>query len=319
MNLLERLIRLSGRSFIVPFYHLVSDNENSLAKYLYPPRKIDVFKNDLNVLLKYYTPVSLKEFIKLISLKEQAKKPYFHLTFDDGLSNFHEVVAPLLEEKKIPATVFINTDFVDNKALFFRYKASLLIQLYETGSLEKKQKFHTFFGGKKNIKQLLLNIDFKSRYLLDELSLKVGYNFDSFLKKEKPYLTSAQIQDLINRGFTIGAHSKNHPLYSELSMVNQVEQTKTSLAFLKSKFNLNYNAFSFPFNDLGVKETFFLEMAAELDISFGTSGIKKDNFPTNFHRLSFELADDNIETFLNKEYLKYFLKKPLGKNIMPRD
>jgi len=317
--MLQKLIRLSNQSFLLPFYHLVSDNENSLAKYLYPPRKIKVFKKDLEILLKYYTPVSLEEFIRLSKTEEQPEKPYFHLTFDDGLSNFHKIVAPILEAENIPATIFINTDFVDNKALFYRYKASLLIQLYEQSNELIKNRFHTFFKDNKKIKQLLLAVSFSNKNQLDELAEDLNFSFDDFLKEKKPYLSIEQIQDLINRGFTVGAHSKDHPLYAKITMDEQLEQTKESFAFLKQNFKLQYKAFSFPFNDLGVKEAFFLEMQNELDISFGTAGIKKDRFVTNFQRLSFELADANIKNFLTKEYIKYFIKIPLGKNIMPRD
>ena len=59
---LKNLISISNRRLIVPFYHMVSDDENTFAKHLYSPRKIKDFKNDLEVLIKYYNPVSLKEF-----------------------------------------------------------------------------------------------------------------------------------------------------------------------------------------------------------------------------------------------------------------
>lgn len=319
MSILGKFISISKQPSLVPFYHLVSDDENSFAKYLYPPRKVAVFKRDLDVLVSYYTPVSLSEFIRLSQLKEQPRKPYFHLTFDDGLSNFYKEVAPILETKKIPATIFVNTDFVDNKTLFFRYKASLLIQLYEKSTIEVKKKFHVFFKSEQNIKKSLLAIEYENRNVLDALALELTYSFDAFLNIEKPYLTTKQIEDLIKRGFTIGAHSKDHPLYGKLNFDTQIEQTKESLGFLQGKFNLDYNAFSFPFNDLDVKETFFLKMKPILDVSFGTAGIKKDRFATNFQRISFELADENIEKFLIKSYFKYILKILLRKNLMPRN
>lgn len=318
INLLNKFISLGKKPFLIPFYHMVSDDKNSFVKYLYPPRKIENFKKDLDVLLKYYTPISLDNIVPLSQSKEVLNKPCFHLTFDDGLSNFYNIVAPILEEKKIPTTVFINTDFVDNKELFYRYKASLLIQRYEKSCLEVKEKYYVFFGGKKEVKKLLLKINYNNQSMLDELALIVGLSFEDFLKKEKPYLTTVQIKDLIKRGFTIGAHSINHPLYADISLKEQITQTKESLVWLQQNLNLKYNAFAFPFNDLGVTKEFFLRMKGVLDVSFGTAGIKKDNFATNFQRISFELADYNIKRFLIKEYFKYLLKVLLRKNNMPR-
>ena len=49
------------------------------------------------------------------------------LTFDDGHLEMFEVVAPILSKRGISATFFLNTGFLDNKDMFFRHKASLLI------------------------------------------------------------------------------------------------------------------------------------------------------------------------------------------------
>ncbi|WP_262708643.1 polysaccharide deacetylase family protein [Natronoflexus pectinivorans] len=52
----------------------------------------------------------------------------FHLTFDDGLSEIYHETIPILEKKGIPATIFLNTGFIDNKKMFYRFKSSLVIE-----------------------------------------------------------------------------------------------------------------------------------------------------------------------------------------------
>lgn len=318
-NILRNLISGSNQRVLLPFYHKVIDDENSFAKHLYIPRKIIDFKNDLDVLCKYYKSITLQEFIS-ISKKRTQKESYFHLTFDDGLSNFYKVVAPILLEKKVAATVFVNTNFVDNKSLFYRYKTSLLYEVYQNSSLKEKNYFYDFFNEKGTVRERLFAVNYNNKYVLDELASAINYSFEEFLETEKPYLSSTQIQELIDMGFTIGAHSKNHPLYSIISFEEQIKQTVESLDWLVKKFNLDYKAFSFPHTDLDVSKDFFIKLAKEkkMDVSFGTSGIKKDNFETNFQRVVFEIDNPNIENYLIKEYLKYFLKIPLSKNVMPR-
>ena len=141
------------------------------------------------------------------------------------------------------------------------------------------------------------------------------------MEVEKPYLTTTQIQELIDMGFTIGAHSKSHPLYADISFQEQIDQTKECADWLEKRFNLDYCVFSFPFTDLNVSKEFFLKLARErvLDVSFGSAGIKNDAFKTNFHRLFFEIGDENAKSYLIKEYVKYFLKAPFNKNTMPRN
>ncbi|QOD62291.1 polysaccharide deacetylase family protein [Polaribacter haliotis] len=320
-NLLKRMISASDQRLVVPFYHKVSDAKQSFEKDLYIPRKVIDFKNDITVLSTFYNPISMQEFIEISKLKEKPKKNYFHITFDDGLSNFYKIVAPILLEKKIPATVFVNSDFVDNKALFYRYKASLLYQVYEKSSKKEKTKFYDFFEEDKAIREKLFAINFNNKEVLDSLANEIKFSFDEYLQTEKPYLSSAQIEELIAMGFTIGAHSKSHPLYSDISFEAQINQTKECVDWLVKKFHLDYKVFSFPFTDLEVSKEFFTTLMNEkvIEASFGTSGIKKDKFDTNFQRLFFEIGNENAENYLLKEYFKYFLKIPFQKNTMPRN
>lgn len=123
--MLKRLIKISKQQLLLPFYHLVSDNEPEYVKGLYKSKTIQQFKNDLELFLKYYEPITLEDVILFNKGELKLLKPSFHLTFDDGLSNFYHVIAPILSKKNIPATVFVNTAFVDNKDLFYRYKEVL--------------------------------------------------------------------------------------------------------------------------------------------------------------------------------------------------
>jgi peptidoglycan/xylan/chitin deacetylase (PgdA/CDA1 family) len=318
---LKGLIKASDQRLIIPFYHLVTDSENTFANSLYTPRKIIDFKKDLDLLTSYYTPLLLEEFIALSKSGKKVHKNSFHLTFDDGLSNFYNVVAPILLKKKIPATVFINTDFVDNKDLFYRYKASLLYQNYQKSSPEVKRKFYDFFEEKGTVEKKIFEINYNNKSVLDNLAKIVGFDFKEFLKEKQPYLSSMQIQELIDMGFTIGSHSKNHPLYTDIDFEEQIRQTKESIDWVVGKFNIDYKVFSFPHTDLGVSKKFFMTLAEEckIDASFGTAGIKKDELKTNFQRLFFEIGSQSAERHLIIEYFKYFLKIPFLKNTMPRN
>jgi len=320
--MLKSLIKISKNNLLLPFYHLVSNDTPTFVKHLYQPKTINQFKEDLSVFLNYYQPISLAELILVNQGKKKLTKPSFHLTFDDGLSNFYEIVAPILLEKKIPATIFLNTDFVDNKALFYRYKASLLIENYLTSNETIRDKYRVFVEKKQEerrkrqearvkrqeVKEFLLSVNFDQKELLDELANQVNYTFSNFLESEKPYLTLAQIKDLQTKGLTFGAHSTNHPLYADLSLNEQLKQTKDSLNWLKKELDIKHRSFSFPFYDMGVSKQFFNDITSDLDISFGTSGIKKDKIKFHLQRLDMEKSGNNTKTFIKKTYLKYLLK-----------
>jgi len=315
---IKQLIRLSGQKVLLPFYHLVTDKTPTFTKNLYPARNLSSFKNDLDVLLRYYTPISFEQLLEINTTGMSPEKPVFHLTFDDGLSNFYQEVAPILLEKKIPATLFVNTDFVDNKALFFRYKASLLMHDYTT-AYDSKKKLYTDFVKKKSDKPLdsfLFSITYQNKETLDELAKLVEYSFDDFLKKEQPYLTTQQLKTLKTQGFCIGSHSVDHPLFEQLSLQEQLEQIEHSTSWLQKHLGTLHRTFSFPFEDVGVSKAFFEQ--ADLELSFGTYGIKNDSIQNNLQRISFELAPDSIEGFIRKAYLRYFGKLIFRKHLIKR-
>lgn len=324
-TLLKILIAGSKQRILIPFYHAVTNTVPNFIGDLYAPRTIEDFEKDLDVLLEFYEPISLIDLISVVNSGMKTSKNYFHLTFDDGLANFYDVVAPILIKRNISATVFLNTNFVDNKELFFRYKVSLLLRNYNKSNDSLKEKYHQFIykntGKNISVSDFLLGVNFSNKEFLDDLASELNISFNDFLATEKPYLTKIQIHKLIEQGFSFGAHSANHPLYSLLDVDIQFIQTTESVNWVTNQFNLNYKAFSFPFNDIGVSTNFYklMKMENTLDISFGTSGIKRDNVENNLQRISFEEAGKRAKLFLLKAYIKYFLKIPMGRSIMKRN
>jgi len=118
--------------------------------------------------------------------------------------------------------------------------------------------------------------------------------------------------ELINQGFTFGAHSKNHPLYSELTLEEQLEQTLSSLEVISAQFKLDYNVFSFPFTDDKVKKSFFDAIANKIDLTFGSAGLKEDSVKTNLQRIPMETKFD-AEVHIKTQYVAYLIKRLIGK------
>jgi hypothetical protein len=72
------------------------------AHFNYNYRNTVQFEKELDFYLKYFKPVSLDE---LISKKDSGKK-IFHLSFDDGLKECAEIIAPILLKKGNSCNVF---------------------------------------------------------------------------------------------------------------------------------------------------------------------------------------------------------------------
>jgi len=318
------LIKVTGQKLFLPFYHTISNQKLAHIENIYPVRSVDLFKSDLQTLVQYYKPISIFELEQHIDSGNELEEPVFHLTFDDGLKELYTIIAPILEEQNIAATFFINTAFVDNKALFYRYKVSLLIE-----RATEAEQYCTILPNElslqnsnfETIKQHLLKLKYADEQLINDLATCIGVSFERYLQQEQPYLTSEQIIDLQQRGFSIASHSVDHPFFGDLSEEDKKNQVSQSFAFLNEKFKLAQYYFSFPFSDLGVESCFidWLYSHSECKLSFGTAGLKADYDKRHLHRVAFDGTLNTAENIIKNQYFKFFIKIFLKRNKFQRN
>lgn len=303
--------RLMQRDFpcFLPFYHVVSDKQ--LPHVLnYPYRDKAAFEKELDFYLQYFKPVALEE----LAQGNHSGKKVFHLSFDDGLRECAEIIAPILLKKGIPATFFINTGFAGNQDLFYRYKASLILSKLRKkprGMVEKILKAHHLQG------LSLLKVSHTEMHMLRDVAMLLKIDFEKYLRKKQPYLTWDQIKQLADSGFSIGAHSHDHPEFWKLSPEEQIHQVKTSMEKVVETVNPPIKTFSFPFTDSGVNGSVIRKIKAEgiCDITFGTAGIKHDVLDFHYQRYPAEQEGDFISN-LKTEIVYYELRKWIGKSTV---
>ena len=302
----DLLTSITKQKILLPFYHAVAEQPLPHIKHLYQMKTVTKFQQDLDFLLRHFEPIDAETLYHFHINQITPKKPVFHLTFDDGLKEMYEIVAPILLQKGVSATFFINSGFVDNKALFYRYHASLAIE-----NLKQKNKLTN------DLKATIFACSYEDKETLFQYF--APQQVYDFLNETKPYLTTEQIKSLSNQGFTIGAHSIDHPYFYKIPFVEQLRQTRDSLHFVSFIITQKLRLFAFPFTDDHVFKKFFEEIKPDVDISFGTAGLKNDTIPYNLQRIGVEKnTSESLESVLKKEYLKYMVKFFLGKNMIYR-
>jgi len=310
------MIRLSGQSVIFPFYHTISDQDLPHISHLYKLIKTVDFVRDLDQLLKLFEPLSLGEYLDKPEGKR--RKPAMVLTFDDGLKGCHELIAPLLMRKGIPATFFLNNKFIDNKALFYRYKASLLIHQIREDCRAKERISEFLKIAQEQVEASIMMIGYDQRALLDALARQAELDFPAYLRSRPVYMNSSEIKDLLNWGFTLGAHSSDHRDFGRLEPEEMIEQLEGSIKDLQDRFNISTRYFSFPFTSDGVPKGVINSLLGEevATILMGTSGLKRTGKAGYIQRIPMEQYETSALEALKVEYLYYLLKGPLGRNSL---
>lgn len=263
------------------FYHIVSD-ETIPYVLAYHIKSKSEFEKELDFILKKYQPVDLETIVS-----GTAKSNAIHFSFDDGLKECAEIIAPILLKKGIPATFFINSGFVENNCFFQNYLLAYI----------KSIKAQT--GEERTIEDAAIA-----------------------LSQIKPYMDEDQIKWLNNNGFTIGGHSISHSEFWKLSEEEQFRQIKENMDWIVNKINPKLKVFAFPFTDDGTKSSLFNKIYSEkiVDYSFGTAGYKPDQETRHFQRIPMERQkNEAAANILKSEYLYAIARKIMGVNMVRRD
>ncbi|SHJ89698.1 Polysaccharide deacetylase [Epilithonimonas mollis] len=303
---------------LVLVYHLVSDEDVKHAKHLFPYRSAAQFEKDLDFLSKNFEFINWEDYLS----RKKTSRPGILLTFDDGYSEFSDVIAPILLRKGIFAIHYINPKFIDNKDMMWRNKASLIVsEIIENESLQRKLIQYTDFGNDLNHDtNSILKINYQNRKKLDDIAIHLEIDFDNYLLKNPVYLTTSQLNRLKTDGFGFASHGWDHPLYNQLSLAGQLENTQKSFDYMQEHQFLK-DSFAFPFTDHLIKNDFFdsvFRQNPDLKVTFGAAGLKQDSYPKNIQRIPIEIGTYSAEAILKNEIIYYYLLKSVNKNTINR-
>ena len=306
--------------FLAPFYHIVSDEPVPHVQNLYRHRNCLDFKKDLDFFLKQSSPLSLSELCSHLKENRPLPRKSFFLSFDDGLRETYDIIAPILRAKGLPATFFLNSATVDNGDLLYRHKASILVNHIcksQQGAGPKAVSVLAKHGIEASgLSRRLLSVRYEHRSVLDELAKSMDFSFADYLVRHRPYLTTGQVNRLISDGFSIGAHSVDHPPYPEISDEEQLRQTRASVESVTRAFALDYRAFAFPFGDKGISNRFFSSVAEgnQVEVMFGSSAFLVDeHYPFVIQRIGMEDQPSSAEDILRMAEVKFCVRLMVGR------
>jgi len=329
---LSWLIRLSGERVYRPMYHTVAgDYPLPHVEHLYTPHPLERFVRDLDFLLRRFDPIGLDELPSALAGERRGRRPALLLTFDDGLREIHDVALPVLRAKGVPAAIFVNSAFVGNGGLFFRYLASALVARAEASAPSaalSAELVGTLRGSGADAgerqdtdwRRALLGVRYADRARLDVAAALLEFDVTAFLDAQRPFLTVEQLRHLRSEGFAIGAHSVDHPLYRELSLDEQIEQTSASCEYVRRTFAQSDCTFAFPFSDVGVSGAFFERVRDESIASalFGGQGYRVERFPEVVQRHSMEGREGSVEQLVRADHAMSLARRATGRYRVER-
>ncbi len=317
--------RTVDKKIWVPYYHIIGNKPEPHIRHLYKYKTIQQFRDDLIFFKNEFNVIELDQLIDHFEYGNQLPDNALLITFDDGMKEIYEYVVPILKEMELSAAFFLCSDFIDNANMFYKHKASLIVDtlMNEASNDQIALIADKHFQGNHNLKYIrrnLLKIDYLQKDILDSIARDLGLSFSDYLYNKKPYLTSDQIEQILNAGFYIGAHSIDHPNYSKIDFDQQISQTTKSVTAIVNQFSLSYRAFSMPFHDTEVSRKYFDTIINQgiVDISFGIDGTFEDVISRNLQRLNMEGNIFPVKSMILTYSIVILLRKLFGRAKIER-
>lgn len=233
-------------------FHDVSTAESPFTKGMGVSISPGEFEDALKFLVRHFTPVSLQDVLTDPGgLK--LRKPAILVTFDDGYAS----VAPsaeLCRKLGVPATLFLNAAFLDNKRLapdnLVCYMANVfgMDQLNRAAQAVKGSDMLLLRSMADVFQRFFPLLSLEERWVfLDSLIDLTGIDESALAPEASLYLTSRQVRELASAGFEIGSHTYNHVHCRSLAapdFTSEIDRNKEELEAIAAK---KVRSFSVPY------------------------------------------------------------------------
>ena len=272
-HLVDRITRIKDRQgrLLVLTYHNLSDElkPGTVEKKLFELRPSVTrrqFESHLQVLKKEFKVVSLPDIVREIRDKGRLEDNCVAITFDDGYQSFYRLAFPLLRKYDFPATVFLPTDFVGNRRMF--WWDELLQIIFYAVPQHKPASFLTPLLGEKLARQFcsagnnvrskrefLESLEFYLRNIEDAKREETIKNLKEILLPDYDVksasltvLTWDQIAEMVRGGISFGSHTCSHLNLKFASLEKVEEELAKSKEIIEKKIKARVDCFAYPYD-----------------------------------------------------------------------
>jgi peptidoglycan/xylan/chitin deacetylase (PgdA/CDA1 family) len=176
------------------------------------------------------------------------------LTFDDGYIDNFEVAYPLLRKHNMTGTMFVAAGYISRNRLFWWDKIAYIVKSTDKSGIELQGRWNLAVdferhSGKQGaarhvIKWAKTKPDEEKEAFILELAEHCGVEFD-----ENNFcltMTWENLLEMSNNGIEIGAHSVNHPIFSNVDVERLRDEVIGSKQMIEERLGSEVVAFGAP-------------------------------------------------------------------------
>ncbi len=229
------------------------------------------------------------------------------ITLDDGFAINYPILMQLMQKHGIQPTLFLIGKCLDNKALAWNHKLILLRRYVNPQKLD--QQIGKMLPGADQSK-LFAKITMQEKdQLTDRLWLELlPWTQAEYLARNKPFLSTEQLQNLLESGAELALHSQTHPDFSRLDHQTAYSEIQANLQAMENLKLPFQRILAYPYGRCADKAVeSFLHKELQIAKFLGTRYVLGDNSATvtRWQRQNLEqAAGHNLTEFFAKPQLR---------------
>jgi len=219
--------------------------------------RIDAFEAHLKYLVKHYRPARLADVAAHFAARKPLPPRTVAITVDDGYKDFYDVAYPILRQYKVPATVYVVTEFVGGGFWLWFDAIHWLVHAaapgrYEITSIGKRIVTELNDAGSRNalweaVADSVITMHAGNRWTaIQGLAAALSLQLPPTPTSEYAAMTWDEVRKLDRNLIEVGAHTRTHPILSACSPQEQEQEILGSKREIETQLGSPVNAFCYP-------------------------------------------------------------------------
>lgn len=258
----NRLSKEGAIGLVYMLHHITKKNPNGIPTnedLKVSPRFLE------KIIIKYkkqgFSFVSLDELSEIIASEKTPEHPFIAFTIDDGYLDNYTKALPIFERQQVPFTIFVATDFIDQKAiLWWDILEDLILKndsIHIGGKEFRCRTFQEKWDVFRILRKIILCIDPKKlKEALEELFSY--YKIDWYEPIKRQAMTWEQVKSISQHPLcTIGGHTISHTVLNQLNEKEFHQEVSGGIEKLQAVIGKPIHHFAYPYgspNEIGERE-----------------------------------------------------------------
>lgn len=205
---------------------------------------------------RHFTPLSVSEIVDCLDKKKQLPAGAVAVTFDDGFADNYTHAFPVLRTRRIPACVFLSTDYIgSDRPYWFEAIAGLLmaapvrsVKLPSLGHALPRADEHAI--RREDIRLALSELkrmpDEVRRSSLGALGLQMHGPADARVGEGAHAMNWSQVREMAQAGVEFGSHGASHAVLSRLDATDLARELTDSKLTIERATGAPVTAIAYP-------------------------------------------------------------------------